>query len=144
MSDKNITKFRDVLARNGYHVTNQRIVVFRLLDHEQPQSMRAILNKANGQIDRVSVYRSIELFEKLSIVKRIYIGWKYKLELTDEFLSHHHHLSCLRCGKVIDIEDERHIAEFITQTAAAFGFTPLRHQFEIEGYCSDCRIDTAT
>ena len=139
MSDKNISKFRDVLASNGYHVTSQRIAVFRLLDHDQPQSMRAILNKSSGRIDRVSVYRSIELFEKLSIVKRIYIGWKYKLELTDDFLSHHHHLSCLRCGTVIDIQDEQHIAEFIERTASMFGFTPLRHQFEIEGYCRNCQ-----
>lgn len=139
MTDTNMTQFTRILANNGYRLTAARQKTFQLLANPEPQSIRDILVKADGAVDRVSVYRNIELFEKLGIVHRIYIGWKYKLELSDAFVAHHHHLSCLRCGTVIDIEDEQHIDDFIHNIADKFGFAPRRHQFEIDGYCKQCQ-----
>ena len=138
MSTDDINSFRQIITSNGYRLTTAREATFKLLISPEPQSIRDILAKAKGNIDRVSVYRSLELFEKLGIVHRIYVGWKYKLELSDEFVTHHHHLSCLGCGTVIDIEDEKHIDDFIHQVAHTFGFQPRRHQFEVDGYCKDC------
>lgn len=135
---KDINAFRQLLADRGYRVTKAREDTFKLLLSTEPQSIKQILERAEGNVDRVSIYRNIELFEKLGIAHRIYIGWKYKIELSDDFMSHHHHLSCISCGKVIDIEDESHIDEFIASVAAKAGFTPRRHQFEVDGYCKDC------
>lgn len=134
-----VDHFKRLLETNGYRLTAARQITFKLLLHPQPQSMSEILAKANDTVDRVSVYRNIELFEKLGIVQRIYIGWKYKLELSDEFVAHHHHLSCLQCGKIIDIKDEAHINNFIAEVTRAAGFKPRRHLFEIDGYCKDCQ-----
>lgn len=139
MSD--ISALKTVLSEHGYHSTKAREATFGLLVSPEPQTMSAVLSKAQGKVDRVSVYRNIDLFEKLGIVKRIYTGWKYKLELTDAFLPHHHHLSCTQCGTIIDIEDESHIDSFIEEVAAKFGFTPLSHQFEIEGLCKVCALN---
>lgn len=138
MATDEIAQFKQILADHKHKVTNAREATFKLLLHPEPQSIGELLAKAKGTVDRVSVYRNIELFEQLGIVHRIYVGWKYKLELSDQFIAHHHHLSCLKCGKVIDIQDEKHIDEFITQVAASFGFSPRRHQFEIDGYCKQC------
>lgn len=136
---KDTARFRQMLAERGHHVTQPREVVFTLLlNSPSPQSMSELIAKASGQVDRVSVYRNIELFEELGIVHRIYVGWKYKLELSDQFLAHHHHLICLNCGKVIDIEDEKHLEEFTAEVAKRFGFQPRGHQFEIDGYCKEC------
>jgi Fur family ferric uptake transcriptional regulator len=101
--------------------------------------MNELLHKSAGNIDRVTTYRTIDVFEKIGLVHRIYIGWKYKLELSDQFLRHHHHISCLSCGTVIDIEDEQHIDEFIRKIADEFGFAPRSHNFEIDGYCANCQ-----
>lgn len=138
MSVKDLQQFQKILTDNKYRHTKSREDIFALLMSPEPQSVRDLLEKSKGSVDRVSLYRNLELFEKLGIVHRIYIGWKYKLELSDQFVSHHHHLSCLKCGSVIDIEDEKHIEEFITQISSKFGFTPRRHQFEIDGYCKNC------
>lgn len=139
MPSNDITTFSHLLNQSGYRVTQARTTTFQLLISPHPQSIRQILDKAQHKnIDRVSVYRSIELFEKLGIVHRIYTGWKYTLELSDQFIAHHHHLSCLGCGKIIDINDEQHIDEFIASLAAEFSFTPRRHIFEVDGYCQNC------
>lgn len=139
MSAEDLIQFRQILTDNGSHVTKAREATFKLLLNSEPQSIAEILAKAKGSVDRVSVYRNIELFEKIGVVHRIYMGWKYKLELSDQFIAHHHHLSCLSCGKVIDIEDEKHIDDFIHEVAEKFGFEPRRHQFEVDGYCKQCR-----
>lgn len=131
-------RFKHILTNNGYRVTQARETTFSLLQNPEPQTMGTIAANAKGRVDRVSVYRNIELFEKLGIVHRIYTGWKYKLELSDDFIAHHHHLSCLVCGKVIDIDDEKHIDDFIKNVAANVGFTPRRHTFEVDGYCINC------
>lgn len=138
MSLEDITQFKQTLTDNNYHVTKAREVTFKLLISPEPQSISEILAKAKGIVDRVSVYRNIEIFEKIGIVHRIYVGWKYKLELSDQFIAHHHHLSCLKCGKIIDIQDEKHIDDFIKEVAYKFRFQPRRHQFEVDGYCKDC------
>jgi Fe2+ or Zn2+ uptake regulation protein len=138
MTAHDLTLFRATLANQGHQITKAREATFKLLESPEPQSMHDILAKAAGSVDRVSVYRNIDLFEKLGLVHRIYIGWKYKLELSDAFTGHHHHLSCLQCGRIIDIQDETHIDAFIRDISAAYGFQPRRHQFEVDGYCAEC------
>lgn len=134
-----MTRFKQLLIANDRHVTQSRTTVFELLDQNQPQSIRDMLKLSKGSVDRVSLYRNIDLFEKLGIVQRVYIGWKYKLELTDQFVAHHHHLTCSGCGKVIDIKEEDNISSFINHVGTKYDFAPVRHQFEIEGYCSICK-----
>lgn len=139
MTTEDLSIFKQILRSNGYRMTDARAATFKLLISPEPQSISQILAKANGKVDRVSVYRNIEVFEKIGIAHRVYIGWKYKIELSEDFIAHHHHLSCLSCGKIIDIEDEKHIDDFIEKVAKKFDFKARRHQFEVDGYCSDCQ-----
>lgn len=139
MSHSEHDLLQKVLTKHGYSLTKARAAVFALLIAPAPQSMSEIVKKAAGKPDRASIYRNIALFEALAIVHRIYIGWKYKLELSDDFLAHHHHLSCLQCGKVIDIHDDARVEAFIKSVAQQFGFAPRRHQLEVDGLCADCQ-----
>lgn len=139
MSTNEFNNFRQIIKNNGYRVTAARANTFRLLISPEPQTVGEILARAKGVVDRVSVYRNLKLFEKLGIVHRIYIGWKYKLELSEKFMTHHHHLSCLDCGKIIDIDVERDIGKLVENIAGELGFTPRRHQFEVDGYCKECK-----
>ena len=127
-----------ILKDHGYSVTHPRKVVCELLLGREPQSMRELTERARGSIDRASLYRTIGLFEKLGIVQRIYIGWKYKIELSDIFTHHHHHISCLGCGKITAITEEDEIEQLIANLAARHNFTAQTHQLEIRGYCASC------
>lgn len=98
MSSEYLVQFKKTLAAGNHHITTARLTTFNLLISPEPQSIAEIQAKAKGAVDRVSIYRSIDLFEKLGIVHRIYVGWKYKIELSDQFMAHHHHLSCLGCS----------------------------------------------
>ncbi len=131
------TTFASVLKNNGYSHTKPRLVVFEALQKNQPLNQAQLASKLAKKIDRASVYRSLELFEKLGIVQRVWLGYKSHLELSELFSAHHHHLTCYNCGKVIAVEDHE-LEEHLAQIAKKFGFTPQNHQVEINGTCLAC------
>jgi Fur family ferric uptake transcriptional regulator len=120
--------------------TTARRAVFRVITNHTPApiSMNELLRELEGKIDRASAYRAIELFEALGIIKKIYTGWKYKLELGDEFHDHHHHMNCIGCGRIIALQDTK-----LEQKIATLGdknhFKIIEHQLEIRGYCEHCK-----
>lgn len=126
-----------VLREFGYSVTNQRLMVFDMLESGKALSMAELGTLANGRLDRASLYRTIALFEKCGIVRRVHLGWKYKVELSDRFLEHHHHLTCIQCHAVTPI-NEQELESFIGSVAERHGFQPVEHQVEIQGYCRSC------
>jgi Fur family transcriptional regulator, ferric uptake regulator len=129
--------FKKLLKDSAQSITSARLEVFRALLGQEPLSMHQLVARASG-IDRASVYRAVDLFEKLGIVQRLNTGWKYKLELTDKFTDHHHHLTCLHCGRTIVI-GETELEETIEKLAARHQFKPTAHQIEIQGLCADCQ-----
>lgn len=126
-----------VLKANGSSVTKQRLLVFALLEGKEPLTMQELYLLANGKLDRASLYRTIALFEQLGIAQRVNIGWKYKIELSDQFAEHHHHLTCMKCHKVIPI-NEQELEAFISGLAHSYQFKPVEHQVEVQGYCDAC------
>lgn len=127
-----------VLHQHGCSVTAQRLLVFGLLAGGKPLSMAELQVMAAGNIDRASLYRTIALFERLGIVRRVHLGWKYKVELSDRFVEHHHHLTCLKCHAITPIS-EQELEGFIHAVADRHNFVPTEHQVEIQGYCGQCR-----
>jgi Fur family transcriptional regulator, ferric uptake regulator len=138
MDAKDSALLQKLLKDSGHSVTTPRKVVCDLLWHQEPLSMHELTLRSKGKIDRASLYRTLALFENLGLVQRIYIGWKYKVELSDVFTHHHHHLSCLGCGKIVAITEEDEIERLITAVAQGHGFTPRGHQLEVTGYCAAC------
>lgn len=133
------TTLHSVLKEHRYSLTMQRQAIFDLLDNQEPLSMRELCQRAATTMDRASVYRTVSLFERLGIVRRINIGWKYKLELSDIFSEHHHHMTCLKCKRIIPINAQA-LEKFIESLASGEQFSPTEHQIEIQGYCASCAV----
>lgn len=138
MSDNHILLAKH-LRNSGFSVTKARQLVFDALERQEPQSMSEISNQLRGTIDRASIYRTIALFEKLGIVQRLQLGWKYKIELSDKFSYHHHHISCTNCHQVFPLREDRTLEAAMNSLAREYGFTPVSHQAEIQGLCSQCQ-----
>lgn len=141
MDAKSQQLLQKVLHDSGYSITAPRTLVCELLWAKEPQSTAELTKQLNGRIDRASLYRTIALFEKLGLIQRVYIGWKYKIELSDVFSNHHHHISCLQCGKIKAIHEEEEIELLIHSLADKYGISADKHQLEIQGFCNDCRRD---
>ncbi len=133
-----IDQLTQSLKSAGYSLTQARKAVFSALQGHEPQTMHELVASCKT-VDRASVYRIIALFEQLGIVQRLQIGWKYKIELTGSFVHHHHHLSCLQCGKVIALPEDEDLENRLHDLASAQNFLPQDHQLEIRGLCQTCQ-----
>lgn len=104
----------------------------------QSMSIQELIDALPKQ-DKSSVYRNIDLFEKLRIIKKVQLGWKYKYELSELFHEHHHHLTCLSCERIIVLDEDLIIEQEIARLSYRHRFKALEHTLEIRGLCSDCK-----
>lgn len=135
----NLKSLSEKLHTAGYSITKARELVFVALEGQEPLSMAELVKRVDKNVDRASVYRTIKLFERLGIIQKLQIGWKYKLELSDEFHDHHHHIACIKCGSIVAVEENPQLEAAITILAKQSGFSVLTHQFELRGICKDCQ-----
>jgi Fur family ferric uptake transcriptional regulator len=130
--------FAKVLKDQNLSLTKPRLITFQVLSAKGPLTTAELLKATEGLADRASIYRSIKLFEKSHIAQRLYMGWKYKLELSDTFQEHHHHFTCQNCGSTTPINDHR-IEDLIKDMSSLEGFKVLSHQIEVQGLCNKCQ-----
>ena len=131
--------FDQTLRRNRHSLTKTRTLVFEALKGEEPLSMAEMQSKLGNKVDRASLYRTITLFERLSIVQRLQIGWKYKIELADDFSFHHHHITCKNCRLSLPVREDLTLEASIRTLAMEYGFSEVTHQLEIHGLCPRCQ-----
>ncbi len=136
--EASIAKLKDTLKQAGSSATKRRVTVFTYLQNHGPLSIGSLARAMQQDIDRATVYRTIELFEKLGIVNRIWHGFKHQIELSEIFTPHHHHAVCQHCGKTIDINSSE-LESTLSRIAHNNHFLTLSHSVELVGYCSDCQ-----
>lgn len=130
-------KLADTLKKHGYSLTKPRQAVFAALQSGTPRSMHELTMDLSSVIDRASIYRTVALFEELGIVLRVNQGWKYKIELSDIFSPHHHHITCTVCGKTVSFKEPAGLDELLTQIAIEHTYKHTHHSLEISGLCAE-------
>lgn len=137
--DTQINQFKNILKSNSLYVTDQRIQLFTLLySEEKPISLPKLAKKLNNELDLVTIYRSVDTLERLGVIKKVYAGWKYKVELSEKFRPHHHHLTCNNCSKVVDLDHEPELESALTKISRKYLFRIDSHEFELYGLCGNC------
>lgn len=137
--DSTLLKYIDRLKANGFSNTTSRFRVFEQVRRSKaPLPISIIISKLNGKVDRATIYRTEELFQKLGITKRVYSGWKFSVELGDDFQEHHHHMTCTSCGKIFPI-DLPEIENALVKLGRANNFHITDHTVELRGLCDACQ-----
>jgi Fur family ferric uptake transcriptional regulator len=130
------------LRRQSRKVTGPRQAILDILRrHHHPLSIREIFSELEkGDCDLATIYRSMHLLEEMGIVKRFHFGESAaRFELLGEGDDgHHHHLVCVECSKVIEIQD-CFPAELETRIAQRNGFKSVTHKLEFFGLCPGCQ-----
>jgi Fe2+ or Zn2+ uptake regulation protein len=127
-----------IFAREQLRMTTPRQAIFEIMRASETPLVIADITKKCPQIDRVSVYRTLELFVRLGIAEVVPTGWKQRYELTSPFKSHHHHLYCTNCHQLTDIHSKK-LEQVVASIAHESGFTPKEHKFEVSGLCQNCQ-----
>lgn len=133
-----LPKLKQALKQAGSSATKSRLLLFSELQKQGPISIARLAELAKSHSDRATVYRTVELFEKLGIVNRIWQGETNHLELSEIFVPHHHHAVCQNCGQVIDLTSTE-LESTLSALAKRHKFLALSHAVEVSGYCSRCQ-----
>ncbi|MDR1032612.1 MAG: transcriptional repressor [Candidatus Nomurabacteria bacterium] len=138
MQNNLIKRYETILKAGGARSTMQKRKVFAYLLVTNRPVLTATIADSIPSINRSTAYRIIDSFTKLDIVKTVPRGFKTMYELSDSFKHHHHHITCARCNKSVEIhsaELEKLIAEITWQANMA----PTGHHIELYGICEGCR-----
>ncbi|MCP4322334.1 MAG: ferric iron uptake transcriptional regulator [Psychromonas sp.] len=130
----------EALKEAGLKVTSPRVKILRLLQLPENQHLSAedLYKKLLEQGDEVgvaTVYRVLNQFDDAGIVTRHHFeGGKSVFELTHQ--DHHDHLVCLKCGEVIEFNDEL-IEKQQKMIAEKYGIKLTNHSLYLYGEPTD-------
>lgn len=131
------TRLKKILEQHGRSVTRQRLRAFTALQEaDEPITTVQLATRLSG-LDKVSVYRTVELFQEIGIVHRVWTGFKSKIELAEAFSTHHHHFSCTKCGATIAVESQP-LEKSLHDLESKHGFELTQHSVELSGFCAKC------
>lgn len=137
-----IASFTTRLRRESRKITGPRAAILDVLRlHRHPLATREIhAELPPASCNLATVYRAMQLLEKLGMVKRFELGdGVARYELVEEGDNHHfHHLVCTQCAGVVKIR-ECFPAEIQERIAARNGFRAVTHRLEFFGVCPRCQ-----
>jgi len=131
----------DKLSEKGYRMTPQRMMILSVVEGTQEHiSAEEIYAKVlatypHGNIS--TVYRTLELLKKLSLVTETDLGGgRFRYHPAEK--GHHHHLICQECGSITDM-DESELFPLKESLLAKYKFIADMKHLAIMGRCTKCR-----
>ncbi|MDD2533530.1 MAG: transcriptional repressor [Eubacteriales bacterium] len=139
-----MTDFKEKLNDQSYKLTGQRQAVLDILtlhheEHLSADQIHKLLEEQKGGVGIATVYRTLQLLEKLKLISRIYLDdgcTRYQIHLETE-KHEHHHLICNRCGHVEDFQDDL-LDPLEQQVFEQYGFRVFDHRVKFYGICRTC------
>ena len=131
------------LRANGYRITSPRTRILSLLEAEDralpPYDIRDRLLKKGFRLDVVTVYRVLEVLERLGLAHRIYSTGGYVRCRRRDLRHHHHHLVCTGCGNILEITGDQ-VDEVVNRVEGESGYRVAGHILELIGLCRSCQV----
>src|SRR5882757_4267901 len=130
------------MAKKGLRSTDQRKLIietfFLAPNHVSIEELLAQVRSQDSRVGYATVYRTLKLLTECGVAfERRFGDGLARYELADE-ASHHDHLICVDCGKIIEFEEPK-IEELQERIATRYGFELLSHKHEMYGTCSECQ-----
>jgi Fur family transcriptional regulator, ferric uptake regulator len=133
----------DILQKSGCRLTApRRAVVETLAKSSRPLTPVEVFDSARKDcpsLGLVSVYRTLEKLEELSLVQRV-----HQTKSCQAFIragdGHQHLLICTQCGKAIMFEGDQ-LDPLFKVVSQRTGFQVEDHWLQVFGLCSSCVSD---
>ncbi len=135
-------KFQKKLSSHNYKLTSQRRDILKVLienqdKHFNAETLLAKVKEINPDIGLATIYRNLELFCRLGITEQLDFDSPHKhYELNIEE-NHHHHLICMKCGKIIEFNDQA-LEDFEKSLEEEYDFNIVEHRLKFYGICQEC------
>jgi len=139
--DQLTTRFRD----RGLRVTPQRQVIFRLLQgNASHPTVESLFESARTEMPTISlktVYQTVHDLESMGEVELLDLGTG-SVRVDPNVEEPHHHLICVRCGKVRDVMVD--VGSITLPPSSCRGFAVRDVEVQFRGTCDDCDAQPST
>lgn len=140
-----LTKIRKQLHEGGYKLTPQREATVLVLlendkDHMSAEEIYMLVKQKSPEIGLATVYRTLEMLTDLKIIDKIsFNDGVSRYDLRKEGAQHfHHHLLCLECGSIEEIEEDL-LGDVEKIVEKRFNFLVKDHRLTFHGVCRKCQ-----
>ena len=138
-----IEELKKIVKQKGLKYTEQREIVLNILLHaDEHLTAEEVYNLVKNHypesnIGIATVYRALSFLEDVDLISSIAFGTDgKKYESNDK--SHHDHLICTICGKIIEFFDKE-IEDRQDRIAKENDFKITGHSMQLYGLCSSCK-----
>jgi len=130
-------RWRMYITERRLNTTAQREAIveqfLRTRDHVSIDELLTKVRKRHPKVGYATVYRTLKLLVDSGLaVERQFGDGQARYEVVGD---HHDHLICVKCGLILEFEDDEieRLQDKIAQRLG--GFTVLRHRHELYGLC---------
>jgi len=124
----------------GLKVTPQRAAIYKALaettSHPTAETLFQQVAKDYPMISPNTVYYTLSTLKEAGLVKEV--NYWHDRTRFDANVTPHHHLICLECRAIFDIEDQS-LNQIRQKAKIPKSFQVLSHQVEFYGYCAPCQ-----
>ena len=130
------------LKQGGYRLTKARLTVLAVLEaehgHITSADALAKVKRIDPAIGRASVFRALDLFTRLGIIRPTYMD----TSLTPTYVmlhgGHHHHVICSACKRFFEFDDCG-MEALTANLEATLDIRISGHLLEFYGVCAACQ-----
>lgn len=122
----------------GFRTGAARRQVIELLDGEDCALTALEIDRRLPRVGRATVYRTLEQLEELELVHRVDVGGETAAYERNDPTGHHHHMVCVRCGRLVPFEDQG-LERAIHAVAERAEFEVTAHDVLLRGVCPRCQ-----
>lgn len=135
---------RSSLHDRGQRLTPQRERMLELFErlgegrHLSAEEAHQRLRGRGEQVSLATVYRTLRLLSGMGLLKELELAeGGRRFELAGEDHRHHHHLVCVRCGRIEEFENAA-VQAAAAAAAAGHGFRLLEGVLNVRALCPAC------
>jgi len=134
-----LREFEELCRQKGLPVTMQRRVILEAVlqrdDHPTADQIYEAVQEHIPQLSRTTIYRVLDAFVDLGIIRRLHQTGAARF---DGKINRHHHVVCVHCGKIVDLED-RNLDQLSPPKGKLQGFKIDDYSVQFSGTCPDCQ-----
>lgn len=140
------------IRRCGYKMTPARECVIDFFyahpdGHYSIEEIYKDIVRDQPGVGLTTVYRTIDLLVNIGVLVKFDFGdgrARYEISEGELHKTHHHHLVCTRCGRIIDYSDfAQDEMDFLRKVekglSKKYDFDIKAHTIQFYGLCQDCR-----
>lgn len=131
------------LAEHDIRYTGGRRAVIEAIEGSNGPQSAAELDQRITSVPLSSIYRTLLVLEEVGVLRKHHdADGLARFELAEWLAGHHHHVVCVGCGMVEDVElakrAERVLDDLAEDLAQRAGYRLAGHVLEVEGTCRNC------